>query len=200
MSKIVDDAMQDCPRCHSVRVQRGYHDPPLLLRLLGQRVFLCNNCGLEFKKFAPRAKDARAASTKRESIANRRRARRYDAHLPASVSLVEVHVETGEVSHSPPAKGHCTSISKYGLTVSLVGTRFKDADFAQTGRPLLITVTLPNGSADMLVSTVTHARLAAGRGSRQWWLIGSAIKEMSAEDRTRLEDYLVSRAEVEVAL
>jgi len=200
VSKVVDDAVQSCPRCHSVRVQRGYHDPPLLLRLLGQRVFLCNNCGLEFKKFAPRAKDARAASTKRESVANHRRARRYDAHLPASVSLVEVHAETGERWYSSPARGHCTNISKYGLTVSFVGTRFKDADFAQTGRPLWITVMLPNGSADMLVTTVTHARPAAERGSRQGWLIGSAIREMRAEDRTRLEDYLVSRAESVVSL
>ncbi len=199
MSKIVDDAMQVCPRCQSVRVQRGYHDPPLLLRLLGQRVFLCNNCGLEFKKFAPRVLGARAASTNRESIANRRRAPRFGAHLPASVSLVEVHAETGEALHSPPAKGHCTAISKYGLTVSFLGTRFEDADFAQIGRPLLITVTLPNGSADMLVTTVTHARQAVGRGSRQGWLIGSAIKKMSAEDRGRLEDYLVSRAETEMS-
>ncbi len=199
MSRIVDDAMKNCPRCHSERVQRGYHDPPLPLRLLGLREFLCNNCGLEFKKFAPLAKDARVASTKQESIATRRRAPRYGAHLPASVSLVEVHAETGEAWHSPPARGHCTNISKHGLAVSFAGTRFRVADFAQTGRPLLITVMLPNGPADMLVTTVTHARPAAGRGSRQGWLIGSAIKEMRAEDRARLEEYLVSRAEVKVS-
>ncbi len=193
--------MKHCPRCHSGRVQRGYHDPPLPLRLLGLRELLCNNCGLEFKKFSPLAKDERAASTTQESISNQRRAPRYGAHLPASVSLIEVNAETGEVWHSPPARGHCTTISKYGLAVSFVGTRFKDADFARIGRPLLITLMLPNGPTAILVTTVTHERLAARQESRQkGWLIGSAIREMRAEDRTRLEDYLVSRAESVVSL
>ncbi|MDQ3755977.1 MAG: hypothetical protein M3371_14750 [Acidobacteriota bacterium] len=192
--------MKNCPRCHSVRLQRGYHDPPLTLWLLGLREFLCNKCGLEFKRFAPLAKAARAASTKQESTRNRRRSPRYGAHLPASISLIEINAETGEVGHSPPARGHCTTISKYGLAVSFIGTRFKDADFAQTGRPLLITVMLPNGPAEMLVTTITHERPAAGQGARQGWLLGSVIREMRAEDRARLEDYLDSRAESNVSL
>ena len=40
-----------CPRCKSLRIQLGYKDKSLLVRLAGGDEFLCNNCGLEFKSF-----------------------------------------------------------------------------------------------------------------------------------------------------
>ena len=41
-----------CPQCGSSRVRRGYHDPPLLLRMLGVYQFLCDGCNLLFRGLA----------------------------------------------------------------------------------------------------------------------------------------------------
>lgn len=41
-----------CPKCKSTRVQYGYTQPHPLLRLLGIKNLLCNNCNHPFKAFA----------------------------------------------------------------------------------------------------------------------------------------------------
>jgi len=45
-----------CPRCKSSRIQRGYNNTLILLRLAGLHELLCNNCGLEFKGLDPLGK------------------------------------------------------------------------------------------------------------------------------------------------
>lgn len=181
--------MKACPRCQSERTQRGFHDPPLLLRALGLHGFMCNNCGLEFNRFAPFAEPERSPSKKKELTPCRRRSPRYAVRLPATVMLMEVNRRSGDVWHSRPSNGHCTTISRHGLSVSFAGARFSDEDFANTGRLLHITVMLPNGPAEMLVNTVTHER-RGGKGARLIWVVGASIREMKDEDRARLDEYL----------
>lgn len=41
-----------CPKCRSSRVRRGYEKPALLLRLIGIRGLLCDNCNLSYRGFA----------------------------------------------------------------------------------------------------------------------------------------------------
>ena len=190
--------MKQCPRCNSARIQRGYTDAPLVLRLVGLRGLLCNNCGLEFKGFDFSGGADRAASTKKEVVQNRRRAPRYRLTLPASISLVEVNSRTGNVWESQAARGRCVALNKYGLAVSFVGTRFEEEDFSSVGRLLYIRLMLPKGPVDMVVTTVTHDRVREGR-AKSGWLIGASITKMSDDDRARLNTYLESRARDELS-
>lgn len=184
-------AMQ-CPRCSSSRIQIGFKDRSLLARLAGGDEFLCNNCGLEFKSFDLSGNVRRSAATETESLANRRRAPRYKAHLPTTISLVEKHVVTGKLILSKPSRGHCVTISKLGLALSFVGSRFKDEEFVQTSRLLFVTITLPNGTVDAVVTTVTHDRVGSEKGKASW-LVRASITQMSEGDSARLLSYLDKR-------
>ena len=189
--------MKQCPRCNSSRIQRGYTDAPLVLRLVGMRGLLCNNCGLEFKGFDISGTADRSASTNKEVVPNRRRAPRFRLTLPASISLMEVNSQTGNVWESQAARGRCVTINKYGLAVSFVGTRFTEEDFSNIGRLLNVRIMLPNGPVDMVVTTVTHDRARDG-GAKSGWLIGASITKMSDDDRARLDTYLENRAREEL--
>src|SRR5438128_12535918 len=103
-----------CPRCKSSRVQRGYNDSAIVLRVAGLHELLCNNCGLEFKGFDPLRRLERVPCKGKERRINRRRVPRYKAHLPATISLVEGNAQTGKVSYSRGSRGHCESISQTG--------------------------------------------------------------------------------------
>lgn len=43
---------QKCPKCHSSRIRKGYKPTPFLLRLVGLRHLLCNDCNLLFTGFS----------------------------------------------------------------------------------------------------------------------------------------------------
>src|SRR6185295_9230748 len=132
-----------CPRCKSSRIQRDFDDANVALRVIRVHKLLCNNCGLVFKGF-DRLRTLRRAPTKyaaREN--NRRSAPRYSAHLPAAISLIEGDAAAGKTSYSRPSAGHCEAISKSGMTLSLVGTRFSDEELSRVGRLLLVRLDLP---------------------------------------------------------
>lgn len=182
-----------CPRCSSSRIQIGYKDRSILARLAGGDEFLCNNCGLEFKSFDLSGKVQRAPATEAESLANRRRAPRYKVHLPAMISLAERDDVTGKLKLlSNPSRGHCETISQLGLAMSFIGSRFKEEEFVQTGRLLFVTVTLPNGPVDAVVTTVKHDRVGTQEGKARWFVRASIIK-MSEGDNARLLSYLDRR-------
>jgi transposase-like protein len=42
-----------CPSCGSSRVRNGYRPAPLLLRVVGIRSLLCDNCNFQFRAFSP---------------------------------------------------------------------------------------------------------------------------------------------------
>jgi hypothetical protein len=181
-----------CPRCKSLRIQLGYKDKSLLARLAGADEFLCNNCGLEFKSVDSSGKVKRKPATDiDESLANRRRAPRFKARLPASISLAEKDAGSGKLVLSKTSRGRCETISRLGLALSFTGSRFKAADF-KTGRLLVVTITLPNGAVDAVVTTVTHDRVGKDEAAASWFVRG-AIAQMSEGDTARLVSYLEKR-------
>lgn len=43
---------QNCPRCHSKRIRRGYRPTPLWSKILFRYNLLCDGCNWEFRGFA----------------------------------------------------------------------------------------------------------------------------------------------------
>lgn len=181
-----------CPRCQSDRIQRDYDDAVFFLRMFGMHKLLCNNCGLVFKGFDPLRTHPREPSTKEKKIQNRRRGARYYAHLPSAISLIDGDAQVGKVSYSQPSRGHCETISKYGLSVSLVGTKFSEADLTKRGRLLFVRIDLPDGPVEAVVTIVTAERV--GEEGKRRWLLGVKIHQMADADTERLTAYLEKRA------
>ena len=186
-----------CPRCQSERIQRDFDDASIFLRAVGMHKVLCNNCGMVFKAFDPQGKVQREASkketpTERKQLRNRRRGPRYTAHLPAAISLIEGDAQVGKVSYSHPSRGHCETISKFGMLLSLVGTRFGEEELSRAGRLLFVRVDLPNGPVEGVVAIVTNERV--GEGPKRRWLLGVKIQQMSDADGQVLGEYLEKRA------
>ena len=153
---------------------------------------LCNNCGLVFKGFDPLGTHQRAPSEKkRKQVQNRRRSPRYNSHLPTAISLIDGNVQAGKVSYSQPSRGHCETISKFGMKLSLVGTRFSEAELSRTGGLLFVRVDLPEGPVEGVVKIVTSER--GGEEGKKKWLLGVNIQQMSDDDRERLSEYLEKR-------
>jgi hypothetical protein len=182
-----------CPRCESERIQRDYDDAVVVLRLVGLHKLLCNNCGLVFKGFDPLRTAQRAPAAEKQDDLRRRRTPRYNVHLPAAISLIEGKAKAGKVTYSEPSRGHCDSISKFGLSLSLVGTRFAEGELLRAGRLLFIRVELPEGPLEAVVTLVSHSR--AGDERRKKWALGVKIHQMSDDDTKRLEAYLKARAD-----
>jgi len=177
-----------CPRCNSPRIQLDYDDAVIVLRLVQMKKVLCNNCGLVFKGFDPLGKLRRAPSKQANPVHNRRRGPRYDVHLPAAISLIDGNVPTGKVSYSQPSRGHCEAISKIGMGLSLVGTRFPEDALSQPGRLLFVRVDLPEGAIQAVVAIITHDRIGVGKQRR--WLLGVKTQQISHADTDRLAAYL----------
>ena len=180
-----------CPRCKSERIQRDYDDAVFFIRMFGLHKLLCNNCGLVFKGFDPLRSHQREPSEKPKQIRNRRRGPRYYAHLPTAISLIDSKVQVGKASYSQPSRGHCETISKFGMGLSLAGTRFAEADLSRVGQLLFVRVDLPEGPIDAVLTIVTAER--AGEDSKKKWLIGANIHQISDENRERLTAYLEKR-------
>jgi predicted Zn-ribbon and HTH transcriptional regulator len=182
----------ECPRCKSERIQRDYDDAVFFIRMFGLHKLLCNNCGLVFKGFDPLRTHQREPSEKKKQVRNRRRAPRYYAHLPSAISLIDGNVQTGKASYSQPSRGHCETISKFGMRLSLVGSRFSETDLSRIGQLLFVRVDLPDGSIEAVVAIVSCAR--AGEDAKKKWVLGANIHQMSDADRERLALYLDKRA------
>jgi hypothetical protein len=182
-----------CPRCESERIQRDYDDAVVVLRLVGLHKLLCNNCGLVFKGFDPLRTAQRAPVQDKYDEQRRRRVPRYNVHLPTAISLIEGTAQAGKVTYSEPSRGHCDSISKFGMSLSLVGTRFTEGELLRAGRLLFVRVDLPEGPVEAVVTLVSHARVGDER--RKKWSLGVKMHQMSDDDTKRLEAYLKSRAD-----
>lgn len=184
-----------CPRCQSERIQRDFDDASVFLRAVGMHKLLCNNCGLVFKGFDPQGKFQRktpapAAKRKSEPIYNRRRGPRVQAHLPAAISLIEGSAQSGKVSYSQPSRGHCEAISAFGMSLSLVGTRFPENELSRPGRMLFVRVDLPDAAIEAVVTIVNHERAADGQ---KRWLLGVQTHQISDADKELLTAYLERR-------
>ena len=159
--------------------------------MVGMHKLLCNNCGLVFKGFDPLGAHQRAPSEKEKRDQNRRRGARFYAHLPSSISLIDGQVQVGKVSYSQPSRGHCDTISKFGMRLSLAGTRFSEADLSRIGRFLFVRVDLPEGPIEAVVTIVSSER--TGEEPRKKWVLGVKIHQMAEADSERLDAYLEKR-------
>jgi hypothetical protein len=77
------------------------------------------------------------------------------------------------------------------MGLSLVGTRFSEADLTRKGGMLFVRVDLPEGPIEAVVKIVTSER--TGDASKKRWLVGANIHQMSDDDRERLNSYLEKR-------
>ena len=184
-----------CPRCQSERIQRDYDDAVFFIRMFGLHKLLCNNCGLVFKGFDPLGTHDREPSEKARPGHNQRRGPRFYAHLPAAISLIDGAPQAGKVSYSPPSRGHCETIGTFGMRLSLVGTRFSEADLSRIGGLLFVRVDLPDGPIEAVVTIVTSER--AGEEGKKKWLLGVKTHQISDENKERLAAYLAKRSKGE---
>lgn len=180
-----------CPRCKSERIQRDYDDAVFFLRMLGMHKLLCNNCGLVFKGFDPLSSQKRAPSEKSTQVRNRRRGPRFYSHIPTAISLIDGIPQDGKVCYSQPSRGHCETISKFGMKLSLVGTRFSEVELSRVGQLLFVRVDLPEGAMEAVVKIVTSER--TGEAGKKKWVLGVNIQQMSEADRETLAGYLEKR-------
>ena len=186
-----------CPRCQSERIQRDYDDAVFFIRMFGLHKLLCNNCGLVFKGFDPLRTHQRELPDKEKQVANpnRRRGPRFYAHLPTGISVIDGNAQGGKASYSQPSRGHCETISKFGMRLSLLGTRFSESDLSRTGQLLFVRVDFPEGPVEAVVSIVSSER--TGEEGKKRWILGANIQQMSDADRERLSEYLQKRAKDE---
>jgi hypothetical protein len=186
-----------CPRCESERIQRDYDDAVFFIRMFGLHKLLCNNCGLVFKGFDPLRTHQREVPEKQKQVSNpnRRRGPRFNAHLPSGISLIDGNAQGGKVSYSQPSRGHCETISKFGMRLSLAGTRFSESDLSRPGQLLFVRVDLPEGSVEAVVTIVSSER--TGEEGKKRWVLGANIQQMSEADRERLSEYLQKRTKAE---
>ena len=179
----------ECPRCKSERIQRDYDDAVFFLRMVGLHKLLCNYCGLVFKGFDPLGSHQREPAERVKGTRNRRRGPRFYAHLPAAISLIDG--KAGKVSYSQPSRGHCDTISNFGMRLSLIGTRFSEAELSKKGGLLFIRIDLPEGAIEAVVTIITSDR--AGEEGKKKWALGVNIQQMADADRERLRDYVEKR-------
>lgn len=163
--------------------------------MAGLHELLCNNCGLEFRGFDPLRKLERKPTSHREVNENNRRFARYKVHLPATISIVERHALTWDVSYSTPARGHCEIISQGGMALSFVGSRFSQEQITKPGCFLYVTVSLPAAAVAAVVSIVTCDRLGANGQAK--WFVGAKVMQMSDADAVRLAAFLEKRGKTE---
>ena len=159
--------------------------------MFGLHKLLCNNCGLVFKGFDPLGTHNREVPDKARHVRNRRRGARFYAHLPSAISLIDGTAQTGKVSYSQSSRGHCETISMFGMRLSLVGTRFSEAELSRIGGLLFVRIDLPEGPIEAVVTMVTSDR--AGEDGRKKWVLGVKIHQISDENRERLTAYLEKR-------
>jgi hypothetical protein len=143
-----------------------------------------------FKGFDPLGTHEREPSEKAKKARNRRRGPRFYAHLPSAISLIEGTAQTGKVSYSQPSRGQCITISNFGMRLSLVGTRFSEAELAG-GRLLFVRTDLPEGPIEAVVMIVTSER--AGEEGKKRWVLGVNIHQMSDDNRQKLAGYVEKR-------
>ena len=81
------------------------------------------------------------------------------------------------------------------MRLSLVGSRFPEADLSRAGRLLFVRIDLPDGPIEAVVAIVTSER--AGEEGKKKWALGVKIHQMSDDNRQKLAGYLEKRAKGE---
>jgi len=84
------------------------------------------------------------------------------------------------------------------MALSFVGTRLSEEQLSRLGCLLFVTVDLPDGPVEAVVSTVTCERL--GDNGKGKWVVGGTIEQISDEYSTRLNAFVEKRLEEEPVL
>ena len=179
-----------CPQCDSKQIQRDYDDARALVSLVGLRQLLCNTCGNVFQGFDPFGKLKRTRAKSDQSFPFRRQAPRYRVHLPTAISLIYTNPSATTARYSDPSKGHCEVISKFGMCLSLMGSRFAEAELSKVGRLLLVRMDVPTARVEAVVSIRNHQRI----GESKKWMLGVKLEQIGEADKAKLVDYLEQRA------
>lgn len=177
-----------CPRCQSSRLQLGFKDTALPLRLVGVQELLCNNCNLEFKGVTF-GKLERARATHEEAIANRRRAPRLKVKLPVTVAAIIKDPLKRGVKYSPMLQGHTRDISGIGLALVLPDVRAGEHDITAPEQRLWVKLELPTGKVVMRVVPIRREKLTGG-GADSGWLVGVHIRQIDEADSAQFHAYL----------
>lgn len=77
------------------------------------------------------------------------------------------------------------------MRLSLVGTRFSEAELSRMGQLLFVKVDLPEGPIEAVVTIVTSER--TGEAGKKKWVLGVKIHQMADADGEKLTDYLEKR-------
>jgi|SRR4030095_4254544 hypothetical protein len=182
-----------CPQCKSTRIQRDYDNAFALAHLAGVRKLLCNHCGHVFQRFDPLSKLRRAPAKADRKSPRPSRSPRFATHLPAAISLIYESAVDGKATYSVASQGHCESISKSGLGLTLVGSKFAEKDLAQIGRLLFVRVQLPESTVEAVVAIVNTRRV--GEGPKRKWHLGVRFHQISDEHKAQLRTYLTKKRE-----
>lgn len=177
-----------CPRCKSLRVQLGYTDPPLHLRLVGVRDLLCNNCNLEFRGFALPGRIRRGRSEQADDTPNLRRAPRYKVRLPAQVRQIVRGHFGGDAEYSPAVRGHTRDVSRIGLALVLPAGGVEGYDLFDAEKRLQVWIGLPTGTIVMQVALVNHAKVGGAGPARV--VVGAHIRNIGEAERAALHRYI----------
>ena len=179
----------NCPKCQSERIEGD--GAFALARLAGVRKLRCKSCGHTFRGFDPLGKLGQTKSPK--AYAHRRLSPRYPVHLPTEISLIDTTSSPGKATYSAPSRGHCESINRFGMGLSLVGSRFPEEQLTRVGGLLFIRVKLPESTLEAVVSIVNCRRI--GVDQKRKWFLGVKIHRISEANKTNLAAFLAERAQ-----
>ncbi len=80
-------------------------------------------------------------------------------------------------------------IGKYGAGVAFVGSRFPVEELTRKRRLLFVTIQLPDGRIEALLTVLMHERIGGEDGTGKWY-VGGSFSNMSEADTARLAAYL----------
>jgi PilZ domain len=123
----------------------------------------------------------------REYVGNRRRAQRYRLRLACSVAPYDP--DASGAKQLTALKGLTRDASTSGLALILPAVRVGDRYLTGADTTLRVVLELTTGPLELLATPMRHEQLGPEETDKGF-LIGVRIKEMSAADRARYEEYL----------
>ena len=131
----------------------------------------------------------RIAARLREFIGNRRRAKRFCARLPFSVSLIDQQLNLNGSRRRASISGHTADVSTTGLGLVVPAIRIGEHYLVGENRRLRIELELPGGPVALQGVSVRYERLDES-GTENGYLIGVSIAEMNERDRDHYVEYV----------
>jgi hypothetical protein len=77
------------------------------------------------------------------------------------------------------------------MGLSLVGSRFNEAELTRVGRLLLVRIRLPEATVEAVVSVLNHYRVVENNNKK--WVLGVKLHTIAETDKANLMAYLKKR-------